>query len=204
MSRPMTRRIVFTTLPAVLSGLGVVATLTKAGAAQAADPEPSRLRPDVPLLASSAGDAKSGLSRNAEAIHQEVFFKATCKRVFEALVDTAQFDRVTKLSAAMSAGPPPGAKPTQISAAVGGTFLLFGGQISGRQVELVTHSRIVQAWRVANWDPGDYSIAHFELREKDSGTQLIFDHRGFPNAAGQHLAEGWYGNYWEPLAKFLA
>ena len=86
----------------------------------------------------------------------------------------------------------------------GGAFLLFGGYITGRQIELVPNERVVQAWRAGGWDPAHYSIAKFELVEQGSGTKIVFDHTGFPNGQAEHLAEGWKGNYWEPLEKFLA
>jgi hypothetical protein len=37
-----------------------------------------------------------------------------------------------------------------------------------------------------------------------SGTQLTFDHTGFPNGEAEHLAEGWHVNYWEPMMKAMA
>ena len=144
------------------------------------------------------------VARTAETIHQEPIFKASRKRVYEALTDSKQFNNVVQLSAAMRSGMPPGAAPTQISREAEGAFSLFGGHIVGRHVELVPNERIVQAWRVATWDAGVYSIARFELVEQGSGTKLVFDHAGFPKGDGEHLAEGWKANYWEPLEKFLA
>ncbi len=144
------------------------------------------------------------ISRSGETIHQEVVFKANRKRVYEALTDTEQFNKVTQLSAAMHSGMPPGAAPTEISREVGGSFRLFGGHIVGRQVELVPNERIVQAWRVVTWDPGVYSIAKFELKEQDSETRLVFDHAAFPDGKAEHLAAGWKTNYWEPLHKYLS
>jgi len=143
------------------------------------------------------------VSRTAESIHQEPVFKASRKVLYEALTQAAQFDKVTKLSAAMQTGTPPDMAPTEISREVGGSFLLFGGHILGRHVELVPNERIVQAWRVAKWAPGVYSIVRFELREAGSGTKLVFDHTGFPNGRGEELAAGWKANYWQPLEKFL-
>ena len=71
------------------------------------------------------------------------------------------------------------------------------------QLELVPSERIVQAWRAGGWDPGDYSIAKFQLVEQGAGTKIVFDHSGFPKGKAEHLAEGWRINYWEPLEKFL-
>ena len=145
------------------------------------------------------------VSHTSEAIHQEPVFKANRKRVYEALTDAKQFDKVVQLGAAMKAGMVSGAKPTEISREAGGAFSLFGGLIVGRHIELVPNERIVQAWRAAgHWKPGIYSIAKFELVEEGDGTRIIFDHRGFPDGEWQQLAEGWKINYWQPLEKYLA
>jgi len=144
------------------------------------------------------------ISRTAEAIHQETVFKADRKRVYDALTDADQFSKVTQLSAAAKSGMALGSDATKISREPGGPFALFGGYISGRQIELVANERIVQAWRVGSWDAGVYSIAKFSLSEQGSDTKLIFDHTGFPVGKADHLADGWKVNYWEPLAKFLA
>ncbi len=144
------------------------------------------------------------ISHTAESIHQEPVFKASRKRVYEALTNAKQFQKVVLLSAAMKSGMVPPGKPAEISTESGGTFSLFGGYIFGRNIELVPNERIVQAWRTAEWDPGAYSIAKFELAEQGEGTKITFGHTGFPKGQGEHLAAGWKVNYWEPLEKFLA
>src|SRR6267143_4339459 len=92
--------------------------------------------------------AEDGISRTAESIHQEAVFKASRKRVYEALIDTEQFDKVIQLSGVMKSMPP-GGKPTGISREVGGAFTLFGGYITRRNVELVPNVRITQVCRTA-------------------------------------------------------
>src|SRR5215470_12405099 len=141
------------------------------------------------------------ISHTAESIHHEVSFKANRKRVYAALTDAPQFNKVVALSEAARTNMVPLTKPGEISHNVGGAFAIFGGYVSGRHVELVPGERIVQAWRAGSWDPGIYSIARFELKEEGEGTKLIFDHTGFPIGLAQHLAYGWKTNYWEPLAK---
>jgi activator of HSP90 ATPase len=148
--------------------------------------------------------AEEEISHSEESIHQEPVFKAPRKRVYETLLDAKQFDKLVHLGVAMQSGMSLGNSPTQISGAEGGSFSLFGGHILGRQVELVPNQRIVQAWRVADWAAGIYSIAKFEFADDPAGTKIIFDHSAFPKGLGAHLAAGWRGNYWEPLQKFLA
>lgn len=144
-----------------------------------------------------------GVSRTAEAIHQEITLKASRKRVYEALTDTRQFDKVIEISGAKKSMAL-GNRPTEIRNDVGGAFVLFGGHIVGMQIELVPGERIVQAWRVVDWEPGVHSIARFELKEEGAGTRIVFDHTGFPQGLGDHLATGWKLHYWEPLETFLA
>jgi len=147
------------------------------------------------------------ISRTAESIHQEPILKASRKRIYEALTDAKQFDKVIQLSGVMQSMHL-GDKPAEISREVGGAFTLFGGYITGRHVELVPNERLVQAWRTGSWPKGVYSIARFELVEQgsgaESGTKIIFDHTGFPKGEAEVLASGWKAHYWEPLEKLLA
>lgn len=153
------------------------------------------------IVAGTAAD--DGISHSADAIHHEPMLKAKPKQVYDALTDAKQFDRVQRLSKAMRSMAT-GTKPAEISPEVGGAFILFGGYITGRQLQLVPEKRIVQAWRSQSWKDGDYSIVKFELVEQDGGTKIVFDHTGFPQGQAQHLAAGWKSNYWEPLEKYLA
>jgi uncharacterized protein YndB with AHSA1/START domain len=151
----------------------------------------------------AAGNNTEEVSRTMEAIRQEVSFKASRERVYAALTDAGEFHKVTLLSGAVRSGMVKATQATQIAREAGGAFALFGGHIVGRQIELVPPQRIVQAWRPADWEPGVFSVVRFELLEQGRGTHLVFDHTGFPKGQGEHLAQGWKMNYWEPLEKYL-
>ena len=138
---------------------------------------------------------RNGISRTCESIHQEVIFKATQKRVYEALTEEKKFHQVTDFVMKGAS--------TEISPDVGGPFSIFGGVIVGRHVELVPYERIVQAWREKDWPAGLFSIVRFQLDEAGNETKLVFDHTGFPLGAATHLAPGWWSHYWEPLQKYL-
>jgi activator of HSP90 ATPase len=125
------------------------------------------------------------------ALHQQIEFKASPRRIYEVLLDSKQFGTVTGLSA-------------EIDPKEGGAFKTFGGLIVGRNIELVADQRIVQAWRPTHWDPGVYSVVRFELKPEGSGSIVILDHTGFPEGEYEHLNEGWPMRYWEPLKKSLA
>src|SRR5208337_3689738 len=50
------------------------------------------------------GGAEEEISHTCEAIHQEIVFNASRKRIYEALLDAKQFNQVTQLSAAVKSG----------------------------------------------------------------------------------------------------
>ena len=125
------------------------------------------------------------------SLHQEIELNATPERIFNVLLDSKQFATFTGMPATIDPSP-------------GGAFHTFGGLVEGRNVELIPHQRIVQAWRPTHWDPGVYSIVHFELKAASSGTALVLDHTGFPEGEFDHLDPGWYLRYWDPLKKYLA
>jgi uncharacterized protein YndB with AHSA1/START domain len=148
--------------------------------------------------------AEDGLSHTSEAIRQEVIFDASPQRVYRTLITTKDFDSVTRLSDGAVLLAAVGARPTAISAEVGGSFTLFGGYITGRHLEMLPNERLVQAWRAESFQPGGFSIAAFYLTAEGGKTKLNFEHRGFPDGNGVSLSRGWYSHYWEPLAKYLA
>jgi activator of HSP90 ATPase len=144
-----------------------------------------------------------GVSHTADSIHQEPFIPAGRPRVYKALTDAKQFDKLTLLGAAIKTMPQkPG--PAQLDGREGGAFSLFGGYITGRFIELVPNELVVQAWRTGSWGPGVYSITRFQLVELGNGTKIVFDHTGFPAGQAAHLATGWQDNYWGPLQKMSA
>ena len=156
--------------------------------------------PMEPYAASGA----SGVSHAAAAIRQEVLLDAGRHRVYQALTTAERFDKVVRLSAAAAFATMPDAPPTQIAPIEGGAFALFGGYVTGQQVELVPDERIVQVWRARSWEPGAYSVARFVLKDEGTKTRLVLDHKGFPDDQATHLADGWQVNYWQPLAQYLS
>jgi activator of HSP90 ATPase len=145
-----------------------------------------------------------GLSHASEAIHQELLFNAGPQRVYGALTNGKSFDAITRLSDGDALLKATGAIPTAINSEVGGTFTLFGGYVTGRNLEMLPDERLVQAWRAGSWKPGAFSIATFSFLKDGTKTKLLFDHRGFPDGQGSSLAQGWHAHYWGPLTTFLA
>lgn len=124
------------------------------------------------------------------AIHQEISFDVSAKRVFSALTTGAEFAKAT-------------GAPASIDATPGGAFTCFGEQIVGRFIEISPEERIVQAWRAAAWPPGVYSIVRFRLTPHDGKTKLALDQSGHPDDAEPHLEAGWGKMYFDPLKAYF-
>ncbi len=128
----------------------------------------------------------------SSAIHQEIVIDAPVERVYAALTNAEQFSAFT------------GGAPAEIAAEDGSAFSCFGGKVAGRNIELVPNRRLVQAWRVGDWDAGAYTLVRFELSPEGAGTKVTFDQAGVPEAQKSHLEGGWHAMYWDPLKTYLA
>ena len=126
------------------------------------------------------------------SIHQEVMINASPAAVYRVLTSSNDFAKMT------------GGRAASIAKDAGGELSMFGGDISGRIVELVPGKRVVQAWRSQAWPEGIYSIVRFELMPEGKGTKLVFDQAGYPDGAETMLEGGWHQMYWQPMNAMLA
>jgi activator of HSP90 ATPase len=124
-------------------------------------------------------------------IHLETIFPAAPGQIYELLTNGAKFGEVT-------------GKAGKGGGAPGAYFSLFEGWVEGRQIELVSNERVVQAWRFMNWEPGVYSIVRFSLSPKGSGTKLVLDQKAVPAEVHEHVRTNWGGFYFEPMSKLQA
>lgn len=125
------------------------------------------------------------------SLHQEVDLPVPPARIEAVLLDAKQFAAFSKM-------------PATIDPHEGGAFSMFGGMIVGRNVELVSGQRVVQAWRPTHWDPGVYSMVKFDLQASGSGCKVVLDHTGFPAGDYDSLSDGWVSHYWNPLKTYFA
>lgn len=169
----MTKQTIMMTRRQAVAGVAMLAGASLAGAQQA------------------TMEQKPASSTNGKrtSLHQEIEIATNTQRIFDALLDSAQFAAITGM-------------PAEIDPKPGGAFKTFGGLIEGRNVELTPGKRIVQAWRPAAWDSGVYSVVRFELRAHDAGALVVLDHTGFPEGLYDHLYSGWYLRYWDPMKKW--
>jgi activator of HSP90 ATPase len=124
------------------------------------------------------------------SILHTIRFQAPAAAIYEVLVRGELF---AKMSGA----------PAQIDAAPQGEISLFGGYISGRNLELIPNKKLVQTWRSKDWPEEIESTVSFALAEDQGTTTLSFEHKGFPEDMAEHLEKGWHEKYWNPIRKFV-
>jgi activator of HSP90 ATPase len=125
------------------------------------------------------------------AIHQELVLDTTPERLFEIWMDSKLHGEFTGSSA-------------KIGPNAGDAFECHEGQILGRTIEVVPGKRIVQAWRVAAWPEGVFTLLRVELHAEGDKTKLVLDHTSLPDGSHDQLEAGWTMRYWDPLRAFLA
>jgi len=83
--------------------------------------------------------------------------------------------------------------PATIARKPGGEFSLYGGQLTGKTLELKPNERIVQQWRGANWVEGHVSLLTFDLAAVDGGrqTHLSLTQKDVPVDKFADVNQGW-------------
>lgn len=124
------------------------------------------------------------------SIHQQALIPADPARVYAVLADASALSALSG--------------KTGRPAVAGEEFSAFDGNVTGRQVELVPGTRIVQAWRFPVWAPGVYSIVRFSLATAAGGTELTIDQHGVPEDWHDHVTTNWPTFYLAPLTEHFA
>lgn len=119
-------------------------------------------------------------------LEQTTAFKASPLDVFEMLMDSAKHQSLS-------------GEPADISRNVGGAFTAWGDHISGFNLGLRPGEKIVQAWRATGWPPDHYSIAIYDIRPSDEGSELHFTQIGVPSDRYSGHFRGWIETYWTPM-----
>lgn len=89
----------------------------------------------------------------------------------------------------------------KIDPKVGGKFEIWGGDITGENVELVPGEKIVQLWHSSEWtDESHMSKITLKFKKnKDGTTRILFWQSGIPEESVKDIEDGWKDYYWANL-----
>lgn len=91
----------------------------------------------------------------------------------------------------------------KISRKVGGKFLVYDGYATGKNLELIPDTKIVQSWRASDWDEAHVSQVVFVIESSKTGCTLTFTHANVPEEHFSSIKKGWIDFYWIPMAKMF-
>lgn len=123
-----------------------------------------------------------------KSIRQTYRIKASIEEVWKALTDTKYIDGW-------------GGGPAKMSDKAGSKFSLWGGDIYGKNIEIITNKKIVQEWFGGKWKSP--SIATFNLSSKNDMTIIDFIHENVPEEEFKDIEQGWKDYYLGPIKKYL-
>jgi uncharacterized protein YndB with AHSA1/START domain len=117
---------------------------------------------------------------------------ASAQEIYEAWLDSLAHSQMTGGEARMS---------DEIDAEVSA----WDGYITGRNLHLVPHERIVQSWRTSKFtEDHEDSVVTLSLEETDEGTLLILVHSNVPDDQTSYEKGGWEANYFKPMKDYFA
>lgn len=84
-------------------------------------------------------------------------------------------------------------EPAVMSEEPGSEFSLWDGAITGKNIELVKNSRIVQEWDFGEQE--EPSVVTIKLHPSGNHTSLEIRHTNIPDDSFENIKEGWIEEY---------
>ncbi len=88
-----------------------------------------------------------------------------------------------------------------MSEKTGEEFSLWGGEVHGKNIEVVVNKKLVQEWSSGNWPSP--SIATFVLTEKNGSTVLKLLHNKIPDGEAPDIDDVWDLYYLGEIKRLL-
>ena len=121
-------------------------------------------------------------------IKQSYKIDAKPEKVFEALTNVKIIEKWSGGSAKMETKK-------------GGRFSLWGGDIFGKNTEIVKNEKLVQEWSYKGWDKP--SKVTFTLKSSGKGTTIELLQENVPDASHKSIADGWKQYYLGQIKQLL-
>jgi activator of HSP90 ATPase len=128
----------------------------------------------------------SGSVVNVTTITDSTEFRTTAAELYQTFTDPQRL-------AAFTRAPP----KTFTGAQPGGTYELFGGNVSGEFTKLEEPKHIVQKWRLAQWPAGHFSTLSiwFDQNDVDAVTVMRVEWKGVPVGQEEPTKTNWEQYY---------
>ncbi len=121
-------------------------------------------------------------------IHKDYKIESPPENVWRALTDPDEIDGW-------------GGGPVTMAAEINFEFSMWGGDVFGRNKEVVPDKRLVQEWYNGDWR--EPSLVTFTLTPEGSGTLLELIHENIPPEEVDDIDTGWDDFYLGPLKEYV-
>jgi len=122
-----------------------------------------------------------------KTIKQSYKIKSPIEKVWQALVDPSLIEDW-------------GGGPAKMGDQAGFEFELWGGDIYGKNIEVVPQSKLVQEWTAGEWNqPSKVTLT---LSGKGNKTTVELLHEDVPDGETLEFEDGWKTNYLGPLKEY--
>ncbi|KAJ3332459.1 hypothetical protein HDU76_000161 [Blyttiomyces sp. JEL0837] len=143
-------------------------------------------KPPAPSETAAKASAGSKVVGGTTTLNMDVEFVCSAADLFETFLNAGRVQ-------VWSRG------PAQIEAVVGGSFALFGGNVTGKILELEQHKKIVQTWRLKSWPEGHFSTVTIEFEEQRESVKLRLKQTQVPIGDLEITRKNWEGYYWNGI-----
>ncbi|KAI9329928.1 activator of Hsp90 ATPase [Zopfochytrium polystomum] len=148
--------------------------------------KPQPPAPAAATAASNGAAANSTVKGKLTTLSMTVEFVCSAADLYQTLLEPGRVQ-------AWSRG------PAKIGPQVGAEVALFGGNVTGKIVDLVPNKKIVQTWRLKTW-PGDHhSNVTIDLEEQRESVKLILTQREVPIGELDITRKNWEAYYWNGI-----
>jgi activator of HSP90 ATPase len=96
-----------------------------------------------------------------------------------------------------------GGAEAKMSPSEGGSFSAHDGYITGTNVEIFPHKKIIQKWRTSEFAPNDEdSVIELLFTQKEDYTLVSLAHSNIPDGQGERYKKGWKDYYFTHMKKY--
>jgi len=94
-----------------------------------------------------------------------------------------------------------GGGPAKINDKEGSKFEFWGGDIHGKNIEVIKNKKLVQEWFAGKWDKP--SIVTFALTKEGDKVLIHLLHKDIPDNEAKDIEQGWKDYFLGPLKEYL-
>jgi activator of HSP90 ATPase len=121
-------------------------------------------------------------------IRKKYLIDAPVEKVWQSLVDPKIIDRW-------------GGGPAEMSEKENDEFKLWGGDIYGKNTEVIKNKKLAQDWYGGVWDKPSKVVFTLEKNGKETIFKLV--QKNVPDDEAEDIDSGWDSYYFGPMKKYL-